>query len=431
MPDSIRLKPKEFLPLPRTIACFTFLITALAFIAGSIRNELALILLGTIFLAILVYCFLAVFFLGIVHRRKTLSISMSIIPDNVKAGENGELHIKTASVEPSRFWKLPATLIRCELFLETKDGRVIRHFASVGDNNLDSILVKDRGVYFGEKDSFVISDAPGFFRLSLPLEQRSGPRLFALPSSIEEPIKITLKSGGDEQRKEVQHKKSDELTDHRPYYPGDDPRRINWKLYSHSPIGELMVRKEDTLSPPHLRRLILIDTEVDQLLYTLDEGRRAVDLLCESVLSAAQEFSALGVDVSFGYTGGKIISAQSGAAVLSAKGLALALAWPAAVLLPRENMPRAYLPDPQDDQFVIIFALPRILQSGDTEAAIDNFLRKKRRGLEIIFLYDKSVIADKKRAVALEDAAKHCVSSYNRKTGIHAEKVVVSPGWIT
>ena len=220
MPDSITLKPNKNPPLPtaipkpKTIAYFAFLIMALAFISGYIRNELALTLLGTVFLIILGYCFLAVLLLGFVHRRRALSLSMSIIPDSVKAGENGELFIKTASMGTNRFWKLPATLIRCELFLETKDGRVIRHFAEPsgeprhgegsrsvpGIGSYSSIPIKERGVYFGEQDGFVISDAPGFFRLSLPVEQRSGPRLFALPFPAQESVKLSLKSGGDEQR---------------------------------------------------------------------------------------------------------------------------------------------------------------------------------------------------------------------------------------
>ena len=266
------------MPIPRTIACFVILLTALAFIVGRIRGELTLTLLGTIFFVILVYCFLGVFFLGLVHRRKAQCLSMSIVPESVNAGENGELFIKTIFPGISRFWKLPAILIRCELYLETDDSRVIRHFVNPETDKISSISVKERGVYFGEQDRFVIFDAPGFFRLYLPIQQSTGPRLFALPS-IGEPISLLLKSGGTVQRNDFKHNKSEELIDHRPYYPGDDPRRINWKLYSHSPLGELMVRKEDVESPPHSRRIILIDAEVDQSLYTIDEGRRAVDLL--------------------------------------------------------------------------------------------------------------------------------------------------------
>ena len=206
------------------------LVTALAFIAGSLRNELALTLLGTVFLTVLAYCFLGVFFLGLVHRRKGLSLSMTISRENVSVGGNGELLIKNSGSDvpvKNFFWKLPAILVRCELKLETRDGRVIRHYGDPSVDNYSSFPVKERGAYYGEFDRFVILDAPGFFRLSIPIAQTVSPRLLALPAPAEEPFNISLRSGGTEQRSEPHYRKSDELTDHRPYVPGDDPRRIN------------------------------------------------------------------------------------------------------------------------------------------------------------------------------------------------------------
>jgi hypothetical protein len=96
-------------------------------------------------------------------------------------------------------------LIRCELRLETRDGRVIRHYADPGKENFCSFPVQERGAYYsnllsgqniGEPrifdaaaqraqvrfhDRFVVSDAAGFFRISLPLHQNEGARLLAVP----------------------------------------------------------------------------------------------------------------------------------------------------------------------------------------------------------------------------------------------------------
>ncbi len=42
--------------------------------------------------------------------------------------------------------------------------------------------------------------------------------------------------------------RSEELHETRPYLPGDDPRKVNWKVYAHS--GELSVREGELLPPP-------------------------------------------------------------------------------------------------------------------------------------------------------------------------------------
>ena len=415
-------------PIPRTMGSFAILITALAFLAGQIRNELALTLLGTVFSCILSYSFLGAFLLGLVHRRKALSLSIAIASETVNVQSHGELLIKA----DRHFWRLPAILVRCEICLKTRDGRVIRHCADPalsqaalpGAGNYSRFPVSERGAYYGEHDRFIVFDAPGFFRLSIPIPQGAGPRLFAVPVAAEDSIPLSLKAGGSRQRNEPHYRKSDELTDHRPYIPGDDPRRINWKLYGHAPMGELFVREGEPEPPPHSRLLILIDTETDSALYTLDEGRRAVDLLCESALAAALEFSSQGMDISIGCTGDQKTSAKiiggEGNAVLNAAELAAALAWPAAIRaspkahLPRAYLPQAYLPTAPKDRSVLILALPRTLaadlSAADKSSALDKFIKKRKAGTDIVFIYD-ALASD------LEDAAKACVKRYRGMLG--------------
>ncbi|MCL2069453.1 MAG: DUF58 domain-containing protein [Treponema sp.] len=417
-------------PRPRAMAYFVMLLCALAFLAGWIRSELLLTLLGTVFLFVLLYCFLGVLISGILQRGKARSLSISILTETVSIASLGdevplgELLIKS---ESRRFLRLPAILVRCQLCLETMDGRLIRHYADPGLQTHSYFPVKERGAYYGERDRFLIFDAPGFFCLSLPIPP-SGPgheshRLLALPAPAEEPIPLSLKYGGSEARNETHYLKSDELTDHRPYVPGDDPRRINWKLYSHAPQGDLFVREGEPLPPPHSRLCILIDTEADRILYTLDEGRRAVDLLCENALAAALEFSRQGMEISLGYTGGKVIAGPMNAAELSS-----ALARPAAIYLskadlnrekfPGETFPRENLPRAPENGSVLILALPRV---SSANSALDRFIENFKAGThrtqaELIFLYD----AESKLAAELEDTTKFCVNLYRGKSGIIA-----------
>ncbi|MEX2444435.1 MAG: DUF58 domain-containing protein [Alkalispirochaeta sp.] len=52
--------------------------------------------------------------------------------------------------------------------------------------------------------------------------------------------------------------RSDDLIEARPYHPGDDTRRINWKTYAHSET--LFVRIGEEIPPPSFSADVLVDT---------------------------------------------------------------------------------------------------------------------------------------------------------------------------
>jgi len=438
-----------FLPRPRSLGSFVVLLTILAFTAGRIRNEPALILLGTIFMVVLAYCFAAVLFSSILNRRKALSISMVITSKAVPVGGEGELTIAFgADSSGKRFWSIPAVLIRCELCLETRDGRVIRHFVNPAAESFSSFPVSERGAYsttseghakasfrmaerggtkkgintlYSSKcDRLVIFDAPGFFSLGFSIFQNDNPhnetpRFLALPHPAEEAIPLFPRSGGTEVRNEPHYRKSNELINHRPYVPGDDPRRINWKLYSHVASGELFVREGESEPPPCSRLLILIDTEADSSLYSLEEGRRVVDLLCESALASAIGFSSRGMDVLIGYSGGGIFGGGEESAPLDSSQLAAALAWPAAINWPASS---GELPQAPGETGVLVLALPRRV-TGDafaSQSALNKFLNKRQQETDIVFIYN----AEGKKAAEIEQEAARCISFYSGKSGVYA-----------
>jgi hypothetical protein len=405
-----------FLPRPRSLGSFVLLLTFLAFTAGRIRGEPALILLGTIFLVVLAYCFVAVLFSGVVNHRKALSLSMVIVSKSVPVDGEGELTIAFGA--PSgrkRFWNFPAVLVRCELCLETRDGRVIRHFVNPAVENFSSFPVRERGAYSSKCDRLVIFDAPGFFSLGFSFYQNENPRLLALPHPAEESIPLFLRSGGTEERNEPHYRKNNELINHRPYVPGDDPRRINWKLYSHVASGELFVREGESEPPPCSRILILIDTEVDSSLYSPEEGRRAVDLLCESALASALGFSSRDMDVLIGYTGGGIFGGDEESAPLDSTQLAAALAWPAAINLPASS---GELPQAPGETGVLVLALPRKVtgETSSSQSALNRFLNKRQQETDIVFVYN----TDGRKAAEIEQEAARCINFYSAKSGVHA-----------
>ena len=97
-----------------------------------------------------------------------------------------------------------------------------------------------RGLYYAEHQSFFVRDCFSCLRLHYRIAQQRELAVlssgnvalpnFALPSS---PTQEPLSTAIDKFAKESFHEQ-------RPYYPGDDPRRINWKVYSR--FNELYVR---------------------------------------------------------------------------------------------------------------------------------------------------------------------------------------------
>jgi hypothetical protein len=71
------------------------------------------------------------------------------------------------------------------------------------------------------------------------------------------------------------------LNDNRPYIPGDDPRRINWKLYGH--IGELFVRDNERENKLFTDAAFFIDTTIYTGMYTKKEYTIAIDRLCSAL----------------------------------------------------------------------------------------------------------------------------------------------------
>ncbi|GHV88241.1 hypothetical protein AGMMS50267_06010 [Spirochaetia bacterium] len=436
------------MPVPQVSGVALIIIAIAGLAAGHLRNELVLTLLGAVLLAVLGYCFLAVLFLIVIHRKRARTLSARMVPDVLSAGKPGAILCSRGGT--GRFFRLPGILIRYEIRLGTRDGRRLDHIFDPDtlDHNLSPYTAPKRGAYYGDRDRLLILDILGLFRAAFTLPQEPGSRLLALPGAADKPVTLSLRSGGAEQRTEPHFLRTHRLTAHRPYIPGDDPRRINWKLYGHAPSNELFVREGEPEPPPHSRLIILIDTQTDPALFSPEAGRRAADFLCENALALILEYAERGMDVSVGYVGepdGDVSAADasngafrgisggscagnsdgegefstgraSDGAVRGISGgnaaeLAAILAYPAAIPLSGPGE----LPITGDDRGVLVLALPR---AEAENSALDRFLQKRgqKQETDVLFLYEET---------ALGEAAGSCVRLYDRKAGVRAWQVRV------
>jgi len=244
--------------------------------------------------------------------------------------------------------------------------------------------------------------------------ERGEARLLVSPFAAPESIPVRAR-GGDSDRKDVPLR-SDDFSGHRPYVPGDDPRRINWKLYGHG--GEMFIRQGEYEPPPHSNITILIDTQYEpprrgnfalklsQKCTGRERTADAVDMLCENAIAILNS-AGMNRDVRTGFTG-----QQTDEISLTPVEPEYSLAYPWA-------MPVYYpadLPEAPPGHAVVILALPRI---ASIPSALDRWLANNAaRGctdsqVELIFIYDSN---DEKSAA--EAAA--CVSAYSKRPGVNA-----------
>ncbi|MDR3174743.1 MAG: hypothetical protein LBU19_10870, partial [Treponema sp.] len=109
---------------PQTMGLFVLLIIILAFTAGHIRGELVLTLTGAVFLAAWLYSLLGVLLLGLPPGGRFAPAR--IRPRRIAVGEQVEAFLSPEKTG-RKIFRLPGVLVRYQINLQTKDGRVLHH----------------------------------------------------------------------------------------------------------------------------------------------------------------------------------------------------------------------------------------------------------------------------------------------------------------
>ena len=437
--------------MPRTMGVFILLIIVLSFAAGAIRQEMVLTLTGAVFLAIWVYSLVMTLLLALLYSRRAVRVSFRLSPEKIVAGGWTQV-IFSPSWENSpngKIFQFPGILVRCRVLLGTRDGRRIMYdFKPEYKTGVEQQLTfqaKKRGAYFSAYDEFAIFDILGYFRFAFRIPAGNGVRLLVSPHGSCEPVPVMAKGGESERQDAPAVERTDDLIDHRPYVPGDDPRRINWKLYSHG--GELFIRQGEREPPPHSNITILIDTQFDLLYRTGIFARgyagksanagsaSAVDLLCENALAIINS-AGKDRDIQIGFTGQ---TEENGSSLTQAE-LGFFLAYPAALssgftMYPYaplsvkkhkqpvyDDMPNEDLPPVPENRAILILAMPRLSAQ---PSALDRFLSNNaNRTMELIFIYG-SAGNDERVYEERAAAAETCVRLYNNRPGVRARAVGV------
>ncbi|MBN2439740.1 MAG: DUF58 domain-containing protein [Spirochaetales bacterium] len=248
--------------IPYTLkGVFFFIFSGGMFCAGIIRADLAALFWGCGFLLVTLYALfgnhLCMVLFNNYFKSHTQSINLCFSDNGMFPGTSGSAH-PDITLPP---FFIPGFTVKLNLVLTWHNREPISLviFLSPGKNNVElPFIPQHRGKYSCTALQFAIEDLFGFTHAvySTGIEEYISvfPRLLDLDTLM---LRVTGDESTDIQKK---RRSNDELLEVKKYYPGDDIRRMNWKIYAHS--KELFIRKGEETPPPDSRFLFILDPTV-------------------------------------------------------------------------------------------------------------------------------------------------------------------------
>jgi uncharacterized protein (DUF58 family) len=276
-----------------------FILTASAaiFAAGALRTDMAGLFWGASFHTVCLYAAAGSHVMRLIIMRRARApgfLEVRVPPAVASPGGEAEAFISVAM--PRLF--LPGFVARARLPLAWHDRCIDGVSAALspgGNRRRVRFKAEKRGAYAADHAVIEVRDILGFSfgEFSVPLAEavKVLPRVTPASRTVR-----TAEEGGDAARFSSRKRRSEELLEARKYFPGDDPRRVNWKVYAH--IGELFLRIGEETPPPESRFLFILDTTENPL---VPKGISAdfLDGLIEACASAMASLMGGGTDLQF------------------------------------------------------------------------------------------------------------------------------------
>ncbi len=249
---------------------------------GLLNGELTAILSGaTLFL-------FAAFSLSIVFASALVWRSILITAERTGI-DNIMLRISPPAASP----KLALTLFLCDIrytvrySLDSSGTDESPHFLSVPVRRTEgkqAIATPGRGFYYGSVPSLRISDFSGLFCFERPIPDAARAETLIIPAKPEPCALPSFPPGraGHFTGKST-FRRSEDLYESRQYIPGDDPRKMNWKVFAHT--GDLAIREGELLPPPSSEYIFIINSNLAPSCG--GESRKAAERRFETIVSRA------------------------------------------------------------------------------------------------------------------------------------------------
>jgi Uncharacterized conserved protein (some members contain a von Willebrand factor type A (vWA) domain) len=257
------------------------------FLSGLYRGELVSSICGCTLLLYALFCLFCA--MNGVHKWKKARFFLFWEDKNTAL-----LKLTEMNQAPIRRSFFASAFFECSFLIGPKNGYVFPFKLSVLVEKPEihhAFDLPPRGIYHPEKSAIIIKDFSAFFKFAIALPESMNPNPLEVFPEPEEPGYIPLPSGqtGISQGKSTFHR-SDELYETRPYMPGDDPRKINWKVSAHT--GNHILREGELLPPPSAEYVFIFNTCVANRKVSPRIVKNNFDLLIARATFLAQMLSA-------------------------------------------------------------------------------------------------------------------------------------------
>lgn len=268
--------------------------------AGIARADLAGLFWGSSFLLVALYALVAghVFLISARRRNTAESISVHLPAGGLDPSGDGEAVV--AARLPRAFPPGFSVRLALPLSWHTRKIEGIRLTMRPGaSQDRVTFHAAHRGVYEGSGAVLEARDVLGLTAHRLSFNGRHTLTVHPHVGSPRELLGLveqTDEAALDSRRR----RRSEELLEARKYYPGDDVRRLNWKVFAH--MDELFLRVGEEVPPPESRILFVLDTTYNPLVPgSLDSDY--LDSLVESCASVMVHMAGRGLEVAFSRPG--------------------------------------------------------------------------------------------------------------------------------
>ncbi|MDR0551920.1 MAG: DUF58 domain-containing protein [Spirochaetaceae bacterium] len=412
---------RSAVPKPKKLLIVLLAAAITALVPGIMKGDAALLFAGAVLTGSALYGFALVFFIALICRKKNFTVQITtpvieaVYPPPSGTQTNGGVSAAQLVNTGKRNAHYAPLFTRFRLALRTNGNKMQARIVNAllppdfFDGKECTFYAPFRGAYYGMEDEIAIFDAAGFWEASVPVPAEEGARLLVTPAQTSVAADIPSNADGEPDGGTRSVRPGGDFG-HRAYIPGDDPRRINWKLYGR--FDELFVRERGRENSRSSVLSVILDTGCDSTLFAASSAADAVDALCSLALALAQKACAEGLEVNFVNTA-PVEKASSGEDVKKW------LAYPVPSPLDAGGMPEQYTALTTSNNFFYL-ALPRVFNknvNNHRDSALDTFIGAKKKGVLVNLIFVVPKIINKER---IKFAAEADALYYECKEGVYA-----------
>ncbi len=262
---------------------FFILVCLIILAVGIINSDLAALFWSAGILTVLILAFISIHITYYLLNRKRVCLNLKVPVNSIFPGD--EITIRLETELPEIF--IPGIIILFNISFNWQNRKpvIFSQILNPGKNchSLFSKAIK-RGYFETERFKLIVRDYFGFFKsfIFFNIDEK----IPVLPNQINADEILNSFRGIDSLEYLKKREITDEFYEIRKYYPGDDPKKLNWKMFAHS--NELFIRKEEETPPPKSNILFIIDLYKTQII-----DRKYADEYLDSLIELANSIILL------------------------------------------------------------------------------------------------------------------------------------------